>query len=60
MLSFTVGLGIGIISGAIIGLIIMSATAVYRITSLDKEVYILEERIKELEGKKRRKKVNNE
>lgn len=59
MLSFTVGLGIGITAGLIIGIVIMSATAVYRITLLEKEIYICEEKIKELEGKKRRKKVNN-
>lgn len=59
MLSFTIGLGVGILAGTLIGIIMMSATAVYRITLLEKEIYICEERIKELEGKKRRKKVNN-
>lgn len=60
MLSFTIGLGVGILAGTLIGIIMMSATAVYRITLLEKEIYMCEERIKELEGKKRRKKVNNE
>lgn len=59
MLSFTIGIGVGILAGTLIGIIMMSATAVYRITLLEKEIYMCEERIKELEGKKRRKKVNN-
>lgn len=60
MLSFTIGIGVGILAGTLIGIIMMSATAVYRITLLEKEIYICEERIKELEGKKRRKKAKSE
>lgn len=60
MLSFTIGIGVGILAGTLTGIIMMSATAVYRITLLEKEIYMCEKRIKELEGKKRRKKVNNE
>lgn len=60
MLSFTIGLGVGILAGALVGIIMMSVTAVYRITMLEKEIAILEKKIDELENNKRRKKANNE
>lgn len=61
MLSFTVGLFVGIIVGGFVGLIIMSATAVYRITTLEKELYIYEQVLEDLveERNKKNAKHNN-
>ena len=55
MLSFTIGLGVGILAGTLIGIIMMSATAVYRITMLDKHIELLERKIKRLENELLRK-----